>query len=200
MKDWTGNTKTVFATLGASSHSENDREDNDFYSTDPQSLRIFLSEYLKDNTLSHQIWECACGKGHLSEVLKEYGYDVVSTDLIDRDYGVGGVDFLLQDKKIDMDIITNPPYKYALEFVKHALDIQTEGNKTIMFLKIQFLEGQKRLDLFREYPPKYVYVHSKRQLCFPNGDMSKRISSATCYCWFVWEKGSKEFPQVRWIV
>lgn len=200
MKDWTGNKQSTFATLGASNHSDNTREEHDFYATDPQSLRIFLNEYLKDNTLSNKIWEPACGLGHLSKVLEEYGFEVKSTDLVERNFGMGGVDFLLETEKIDMDILTNPPYNKALEFVEHALNIQSEGNKTIMFLKIQFLEGQKRLELFKKYPPKYVYVHSKRQLCFPNGDMSKRISSATCYCWFVWEKGCKEFPQVRWII
>lgn len=199
MKDWTGNTKSVFTTLGANSHSENDRANNDFYATDPNSLKLFLNKYHKECTLSNKVWECACGLGSLSKVLKDYGYEVVSTDLIERGYGVGGVDFLSQNNKVDMDIITNPPYQYAQEFVEHALDIQTEGNKTIMFLKIQFLEGQKRLELFKKHPPKAVYVHSKRQLCYPNGDMTKKISSAVCYCWFVWEKGFKGEPVIRWL-
>lgn len=193
MKDWTGNKKTTFATLGASNHSEHDREEHDFYSTDPVALEMFLKVYLErdKNTLSNEIWECACGQGHLSEVLKKYGYDVRSTDLIDRGYGIGGVDFLQYNKKINFDILTNPPYRYAQEFVEHALNIQSYGCRTIMFLKIQFLEGQKRSKLFDKFPPKYVYVNSKRQTCYLNGDMSKKMSSATCYCWFVWEKGYK---------
>ena len=69
MKDWTGNSKSTFANLGASNHSDKEREFNDYYATDPQSLRIFLNEYLKENTLSHKVWECACGEGHLSKVL-----------------------------------------------------------------------------------------------------------------------------------
>ncbi len=199
MKDWTGNKKTTFVTLGASNHSEHDREEHDFYSTDPQALRIFLNAYLKrdNNTLTKNIWENACGKGHLSEVLKEYGYNVVSTDLIYRGYGVGGVDFLKYQKNIDCDILSNPPYKYAQEFVEHSLDLQSKGNKTIMFLKIQFLEGQKRRKLYDKYPPKYVYVNSKRQICYLNGDMSKKMSSATCYCWFVWEKGFQGDPIIK---
>ena len=32
------------------------------------------------------VWECACGGGHLSEVLKTRGYDVKSSDIIDRGY------------------------------------------------------------------------------------------------------------------
>lgn len=66
-----------------------------------------------------------------------------------------------------------------------------------MLLKIQFLEGQKRSKLFSKYPPKYVYVNTKRQTCYLNGDMSRKMSSATCYCWFVWEKGFKGDPIIK---
>ena len=68
-----------------------------------------------------------------------------------------------------------------------------------MFLKIQFLEGQARRKLFEKSPPKYVYVNSKRQICYINGDMSKKMSSASCYCWFIWQKGWKGDPSIRWI-
>lgn len=111
----------------------------------------------------------------------------------------GGVDFLQYNKQINFDILTNPPYKYAQEFVEHALNIQQARNKTIMFLKVQFLEGQKRSELFKKYPPKYVYVNTRRQICYLNGDMTKKMSSATCYCWYVWEKGFKGEPKIKWI-
>ena len=45
MKDWTGNNKTTFVTLGASNHSDKDREKDDFYATDPNALEIFLVKY-----------------------------------------------------------------------------------------------------------------------------------------------------------
>ena len=80
-----------------------------------------------------------------------------------------------------MDILTNPPYKYAKEFVEKALKIQSEGYYTIMFLKIQFLEGQARKELFKKYPPKYVYVNSARQLCAMNGEFEKYTATALCY-------------------
>jgi len=58
------------------------------------------------------------------------------------------------------DIITNPPYKYELEFVEHALKIISKGNKVAMFLKLQFLEGKKRKRLFVTNPSKVLYVSS----------------------------------------
>lgn len=40
-----------------------------------------------------------------------------------------------------------------------------------MFLKLTFLEGQKRKELFLHNPPKYIYVSSSRLKCAPNGDL-----------------------------
>ena len=44
----------------------------------------------------------------------------------------------------DGDILTNPPYKYAKEFIEHAMTIIPDGRKVFMFLKLQFLEGKAR--------------------------------------------------------
>lgn len=201
-KDWIGNRGTTFAQLGASNHSEKQRAENDFYATDPHSLEIFLSKLDEDNIKLHEnIWECACGQGHLSKVLKKQGYSVNSTDIIDRGYVDNIINFLTFNPGIKFagDILTNPPYKYAKEFVEKSLNNIFDGFYVIMFLKIQFLEGKARKELFEKYPPKYVYVNSSRQLCYLNGDMSKKISSATCYCWFIWEKGYKGEPIIRWI-
>ncbi len=206
-RDWTGNKKSTFVTLGASNHCDHDRAENDFYSTDPKALEIFLDKLKKDGIeLNHYIWECACGSGALSDVLINYGYDVWSTDLVDRGYGLPDYNFLTCDKlpfgefdNIKWDILTNPPYKYAQEFVEHAISLVNNGSYVIMFLKIQFLEGKERRKLFDKFPPKYVYVNSARQICYLNGDTSKKMSSATCYCWYIWEKGWQGDPIIRWI-
>jgi hypothetical protein len=131
-------------------------------------------------------------------VLQAHGYDVTSTDLIDRGFGVGGVDFL-QQSTVDCDIITNPPYKIALEIVQHALEIVTPNHKIAMLLKIQFLESKRRRLLFDEYPPKYVYVFSERITCAKNGDFENTQSSAMCYAWYIWHTGEYSEPIVRWL-
>ena len=206
MKDWTGNSKATFVTLGASNHSDKAREQNDFYATDPNSLEIFLKALERDGFKLHEnIWECACGQGHLSKVLESKGYNVLSTDLINRGYGIvdDSTDFIngkyYTHTKYDGDILTNPPYKYAKEFVETALNKINYGNFVIMFLKIQFLEGQERRKFFDKYPPKYVYVNSARQLCAMNGEFEKYKATAICYCWFIWEKGFTGEPTIRWI-
>ena len=148
-RDWTGNSRSAHATLGARNYALNDREVNDYYATEPKALELLLDLEQFDPF----VWECACGEGHLSEVLKKRGYIVRSTDLIDRGYGESGVDFLKTAERFNGDIITNPPYKFAQEFVEHALEILTDGNKIAMFLKLQFLEGKARRKMFEKSPP-----------------------------------------------
>ena len=180
-KDWTGNKPSVFVTNGAKGHSLEERENNDFYATDPKGLEVFLDEF----ELHKDVYECACGKGHLSEVLKARGYNVKSTDLIERGYGIGGVDFFDVEKCTSMDILTNPPYKVAREFVEHAIDIVNDGYYVVMFLKLTFLEGKARKELFKKYPPKYVYVSCSRINCAKNGEFENYPSSAVAYAWYV---------------
>lgn len=97
--------------------------------------------------------EPACGEGHISEALKAAGYEVESRDLVDRGYGEVA-DFLAIDNLAwNGNIVTNPPYKYAQQFVEKALSIIPEGKKVAMFLKLTFLEGKARRNLFRSTPP-----------------------------------------------
>lgn len=193
----TGNEHDLFVTLGASNHTDGSRAEYDYYATDPIALELLLER----EEFNHHVWECACGEGHLSRVLEEHGYDVLSTDIIDRGFGNECLDFMKYDGVFDGDIITNPPYKYAKEFAEHAIECVKEGNHVVMFLKIQFLEGKSRRQLFDKYPPKLIYVASGRINCCKNGDFSKKQrdnNSAQAYAWFIWEKGYTGEPIVRW--
>ena len=144
------------------------------------------------------ILEPSCGEGHISEVLKAHGYDVVSRDLIDRGYGEVA-DFLSIDNlEWNGDIVTNPPYRYALDFVEKALQIVPEGRKVAMFLKLTFLEGKGRRRLFQTQPPCRVWVSSSRQKCAANGDFDAMAGSAQAYAWFIWEKGYKGETILKW--
>lgn len=148
--DWTGDENSVYKTLGASNHTDKERAANDYYATEPKAAELLLEV----ESFSPVIWECACGEGHLAEVFRKQGYYVKATDLIDRGYGLGGVDFLSENIEFYGDIITNPPYKYAKEFVEHAIETVADGYKVAMFLKLQFLEGKTRKVFFQKYPPQ----------------------------------------------
>lgn len=199
-KDWNGNYNSLYMTLGASNHTEKERQNEDYYATDP----IAIDGLKKVFDIPDKVWECACGNGHLSKRLEQLGHIVVSSDLVDRGYGIGNIDFLDTKEMPDVDcIITNPPYKFAAEFVLHSLELLKEGGYCAMLLKTTFLEGKKRYnELFSQQPPKYVCQFVNRLLCAKNGEFEKMIAgggSAVSYAWFVWEKGYKGDTIIKWI-
>lgn len=183
----------VFTTIGASNHADEEREINDYYATDPKALEMLLEH----EQFAGPIWEPACGGGHLSEVLIKHGYNVLSTDLIDRGYGTGGINFFDWKEPFDGDILTNPPYSEGGEFVQHALDLIPIGHKVAMFLKVTFLEGKKRRKLYDTKQLKAVYVFSERIVCGKNGIFPK--GSAVAYAWYIWEKGYNADPVIKWL-
>ena len=58
-KDWTGNGNSIFKTLGASNHSDKERETDDFYATEPKAIDILLD--YPHFTLPHGVWEPSRG-------------------------------------------------------------------------------------------------------------------------------------------
>jgi hypothetical protein len=191
MKDWVGN-----SSVRNCNKRNQDAEPHDYYATEPRAVELLL----ENERFSDLIWEPACGEGHISKVLWDHLYSVHSTDLVQRGYGVPGVDFLKNsdpDGSWGGDIVTNPPYKYAKEFVEQSLRLVHPGNKVAMFLKLTFLEGQARRDLFRLHPPRTVYVSSARLQCGKNGDFSG--TSMVAYAWFVWVKGYTGPTELKWI-
>ena len=193
LKDWTGNSKAAIAGIAPSNHSLKNRESDDFYATDPKAVDMLCNL----EKFSQTILEPACGQGHIAKALESHGYKVLAYDLIDRGYGTTGIDFLALDKQnVNADVITNPPYKLAQEFVEKAMSVIAPGHKVAMFLKLTFLETARRRELFKKYPPKTVYVASQRIACWPNGKPTTQ--SMVCYAWFVWEKGFSGDTILKW--
>lgn len=197
--DWTGNKRSVYGTIGASNHTDKEREENDYYATSPKAVELLLEKEKFDE----QIWECAAGEDHIANVLRAHGHNVWSTDIIDRTGHTQVLDFLTTEKGFNGDIITNPPYKYAQEFVEHALASVRPGNKVAMYLKLTFLEGKNRQRLFNQKNLKTVYVMAGRLGCAKNGEFrnaeEQTESGAVAFAWFVWEKGYNGDPVIKWI-
>lgn len=185
----------VLVTSGASNITDKARAEADFYATEPRAVELLLAEEKFTDT----VYEPACGAGHISEVLLKHGYRVISEDLVERGYGISGRDFMTcRYKSLDYDIVTNPPYSLALEFVEKALEVVAPGRKVAMFLRLQFLEGKKRKQLFLDNPPRTVYISSSRLHCGRNGIFDKG-SNAMAFCWIVWEKGYNGKTYIKWI-
>lgn len=190
----------------AGTSTTRERIKDDFYATPETSTRAILDK----EVLEGSIYEPAAGQGHIVKVLKEYypNNEIFATDLVDRgdpfNLGiVGNIDFLQKEyKQGEFDnIITNPPFNMAQEFIEKALAVATK--KVIMFAKIQLLEGTERRKMFDKFPPKTVYVFTKRQNPMRNGssvdEKGKPWASTMCFAWFVWEKGYKGKPTIEWL-
>ena len=193
-KDWTGNRNSVFKTLGASNHTDKERQNEDFYATDPVATEWLLKlENIHDVVIDNSV-----GEGDLMFPIIKSGRKVIGFDIVNRFSQHPGFEFRNENwldfnpnKLINADIIFNPPYKLAQEFVEHSINLVEDGRKVCAFLKLQFLETKKRKELFEKYPPKIVYVSSSRILCAKNADftgMREAGGSAVAYAWYVWEK------------
>ena len=196
-KDWTGNEKTVFVTNGCSNHSKYERAVNDYYSTDPLAIDMLEKYGLLDKNVKY--YEVACGDGSLSKRLESYGYDVISSDLVDRGYGTPNKDFLKDTEMKDGSIITNSPYKYLQDFILKGLELA--NNKLYIFAKIQSLEGIKRYkNIYSKRTPENVCVFVKRINCYQNG-IQKDYSSVVCYCWLIFDnKNPTDDTKLIWLI
>ncbi len=204
----TKNNLTGTSLVGDSVNRE--RVIDDYYATPPEATRVLLEAFGINNCKT--FLEPACGEGHISKELerwyKRLGYSIgteitiTSSDLINRGYGKGGIDFLKLDSKEKWDcIITNPPFKLSQEFIEKALKLS--NNYVIMFAKIQFLESAERKKLFDSFPPKYIYVFTDRVNPLRNGspvdENGKKWASTMCFAWFIWEIDFEGEPIIRWL-
>lgn len=172
-----------------------------------KNLAPIIQSYITNETEGYL--EPFVGGGHIANTVNEFyknKRDITGLDLVDRGYPNTIVaDFLTYktDQKYE-GIITNPPYSLAKEFVEKGMDLLTDDGQMAMFLKIQFLEGVKRKELFEKYPPKYIYVFRNRMATWNSGlekdpKTGKKWATTMCHAWFVWEKGSTSEPIVRWL-
>ena len=185
-------------TLGSSHLTEKVREVNDYYATNPDDVQIFLDKLQEDGiNLNHSLWEPACGQGHISDILIARGHNVQSSDLINRGYGLE-LDYLTSPQTSWRgDIITNPPFTFASEFIYRSMDLLETGGLLLLLLPLRYLETKTRYTLFQSYMPKYIYTYSYR-ISIGKGGLFEG-SNAVAYCWLIWEKGFEGETKMRFI-
>jgi hypothetical protein len=200
MKATTRKKHGVFKVLGATSHSETIREENDWYSTPSHAV----TKLLELETFPKYIYEPCCAEGSISKVLESLNYKVKSEDLYDRGFGKSGIDFLQisTKRKINYSVITNPPYKLSVPFIRKALEIVTKGNKVAMLLPLTFLESKSRAQFFEETPPSRIYVSRSKLTCAKKGDFEalKGKTGAMAMAWMVWDTNTNfsSDPIIKW--
>ena len=151
-------------------YSGYDREGRDFYATPD-----WVTEALLQHTrFRGPIWEPCCGDGAMSNILAAHGYEVVSTDIVDRGYGISGVDFLTCDAVPPgcRCIVTNPPYgdtgshteqsrspRAMLDFVRQALSLTAAvQGQLALLVRLQWIAGHRAAELMSAAPFAAVVV------------------------------------------
>lgn len=154
------------------------RQKEDFYPTPEYVTAALLDNYHFEGA----VWECACGDGRLSEVLKRRGYRVVSTDLINRGYydqTPGAVDFLLENTRFE-NIVTNPPFSLAYAFIEQGLRLADKS--LALLLPVRYLTGKQRALLYKKHPPHKIIVIPNKVDFMGNGNPIME------FAWFIWDK------------
>ena len=127
----------------------------DDFQTPPEALRP-LYPYLKREWI---IWECAEGKGYLTEALRANGYQVIGTDIL------SGEDFLRwQPDRFDC-IVTNPPFSIKQKFLIRAYSL---GKPFAFLLPLTTLETRARQQLFTEHGIEIILFDKRINFVTPN--------------------------------
>lgn len=137
-----------------------EREVDDWYVEPGWTVDLLLSAI----SFTGSIWDPACGAGTILKACQRAGHNnVMGTDLIDRGYGLGGLDFLdLSPERSGREdnIITNPPYKHTEAFIKQSLELC--HNKAAFIVPLKFLSSNSRFFLFDDLPIWRVCILSSR--------------------------------------
>ena len=169
------------------------REKDDFYPTPPEGTAALLSAV----TFEGNIWEPACGDGAISKVLRTAGYEVISTDLVNRGFGTPRVDFLMEHGFVADNIVTNPPFKLAEQFAEHAL--KHARRKVCLLARLAWLEGESRRKMFESTPLSRVLVFSRRLNMSRAHSPASEMGGLIAFAWFVWEHGHVGPPTLGWL-
>lgn len=169
-----------------------ERRDREFYVTPEWCTKVLLEK----ETFNHNIWEPACGNGAISKVLMEKGYNVYSTDIHDnrKEFKEQNdvLDFIKNTQLVyNLDIITNPPYNKAVEFIELSL-LQTlrYDGKIAMLLRNEFDSGKTRKHLFGEclaFHKKIILTERPKWIEDTEGNPRHN------FAWFVWNWGRPFF-------
>lgn len=177
-------------------HALSVRKD-DLYQTPAEAVRALLSV----EPIPVSVWECACGKGAISDVLRNAGHKVIATDLVDYGYedSQGRIDFLMeQTAPVGVSaIVTNPPFKNADEFCAHAVSLVPE---VYMLMRVAFLEGLRWyadrhancLDLGAHLARVWVFAPRLGMMHREGFDGQKNANSAMAFAWFVFNRDCRK--------
>lgn len=188
-----------------------ERESRDFYATPP---------YVTEALLRHvkfrgPVWEPCCGDGAMSKVLEAHGYDVHSTDIAERGYGIPGVDFM-ETHQVPAgcrSLVTNPPYGDSgshagqsrsplamLNFLRHALTLTASvDGQLALLVRLQWIAGKRVADVMSAAPFSKVIVLTKRIQWFDMGERTNNGQHHHAWVVFDHEHPKRQPPSMLYV-
>jgi len=171
----------------------------DDFPTPPWATRALFEHVIPGPDFSKlSCLEPACGLGYMVKVLSEYFGSVRCSDC--HDYGRGDVLDYIRDPYPPLTydwVITNPPFQLAEQFILKSLDVARTG--VAIIARTVFIESIGRFErLFRDRPP-VLFAQFSERVPILRGRLDRNASTATGYCWLVWNRVSSGHTRLVWI-
>lgn len=161
-------------------------DDPDFFPTPPWGARAGGELIKRLDPRAREVWEPACGAGHMVHGLIDYFPVVIASDAYVYD-GNRIADFLTDDLDGPVEwIVTNPPFAHVEAFVRRAWDHAERG--VAMLCRAAMLESVGRHSLLYRDCPLTVFAPFSERLPMAKGRWEPDGSTAAFYAWFVWLK------------
>lgn len=173
---------------------------NDLYETPPVAVEALL----RVEALPPVVWDCCCGPGNITRVLRQHGHTVEASDLGNYhcEDSRAWIDFLRerQAPKGVGAIVINPPFRLSGEFVRHGLDLVRH---VIILQRLNFLEGETRSDLLDAAGPlQRIHVLVPRlPRMHLHGWQGNKASASIAHAWFVFDRQNRTpaaFHHLHW--
>ena len=178
-----------------------ERVEGDRYWTEPWVTKALLDKVKFRGT----VWEPACGRGDMVNVLAGYGYDVLKSDIAGDALGcknASKADFLAQSSSPchgPFSIVTNPPYTLAEAFIRQALELTEHYvGGVAMLLRNEYDCAAGRRELFEHEAFAAKLVLTRRPKWVDSGHSA---SPRHNFAWYVWEWGhdARRHARIEWL-
>jgi hypothetical protein len=170
----------------------------DLYETPAAAVRALL----RAERIPPAVWVPGAGRGAIVSVLRAHGHAVFCSDIHDYGFPLDRHRDFLEETAAPAGtqaILTNPPYRYAAEFVTHALNLCP---LVVMLLRLAFLESERRSPLLDRGQLARVHVFKDRlPMMHRDGWTGPKESSAICFAWFCWDanhRGPTTTDRISW--
>lgn len=162
----------------------------------PVALMRFLAEHEPEALNEARIGGIAdlcCGDGAIARVLEAMGFAVHASDLVDRGYGRGGVDFLTTEPPPARVLVMNIPFNQIPAFIERARQLRRVT--LVAFLMpagFWFGAGRNppgsRMALFDSWRPSWI-LHMCWRPDFTGGGAG--TMQLDWVVWSVWSRSSQ---------